>query len=61
MTCRCCSDDFALIKGQVHMFCAVCSAAIPCNDEVPIALTVLGLTMYPKCGCCVVQKSIMER
>ena len=59
MTCGC--DDFALVKGQVQMLCAVCSAAIPCNDEVPVAVTVLGLTLYPTVGCCVVQKDIMDR
>lgn len=42
--------------------CAVVSAAIPCNEEVPIAVSIAGLTLYPAVGCCTKQKNLgMER
>jgi hypothetical protein len=31
----------------------VVTGALPCNKEVPIAISILGLTLYPKVGCCV--------
>jgi hypothetical protein len=37
--------------------CQVCnivvSGALPCNKEVPVAVSILGLTLFPKVGCCV--------
>ena len=42
--------------------CVVISAAIPCNQEVPVAVTIAGLTLYPKVGCCIKQGSLkMDR
>jgi hypothetical protein len=29
------------------------SGALPCNKEVPVAVTFLGLTLFPKVGCCI--------
>ena len=39
----------------------VVSAALPPTDEVPAAVTIAGLTVYPKVGCCVPMKEIMDR
>ncbi|KAL3799280.1 hypothetical protein HJC23_013005 [Cyclotella cryptica] len=52
--CSCCNM-------QTQCCCCVASAALPCNDEVPVAVSILGLTLYPKCGCMVPMKKIMER
>eukprot|EP00977_Amphora_coffeiformis_P019262 scaffold7101_cov153-Amphora_coffeaeformis.AAC.7 len=42
--------------------CVVVSAAIPCNEEVPVAVSIAGLTLYPKMGCCIKQASLkMDR
>ncbi|GKZ00750.1 hypothetical protein MPSEU_001026900 [Mayamaea pseudoterrestris] len=51
-------SDCSLINAQAHVCCSVCSAAIPCNDEVPVALVVLGLDLYPKVGCCLTQREM---
>jgi len=32
--------------------CCVLSMALPCNEEVPVAVSVLGVTLFPKQGCC---------
>ena len=41
------------IRGQIHCCCCVSSVAIPCSEEVPIAITVAGLTIFPfrRVGC----------
>jgi hypothetical protein len=39
----------------------VMSIALPCNEEVPVALSIVGLTLYPTVGCCVQQKEFMSR
>ena len=54
-------DGCSVLNLQCQALCAVISAAIPCNQEVPLAVTVLGLTVYPKCGFCIQQKEIMNR
>ncbi|GAX13237.1 hypothetical protein FisN_17Hu171 [Fistulifera solaris] len=51
----------SILNGQCHVCCGVLSCAIPCNDEVPVAVAVAGLTLYPKCGFCISQKTVMER
>lgn len=66
LPCCCCGpaiecDGCSCVNIQAHCCCCVTSAAFPCNDEVPVALTVLGLTMYPKCGCMVPIKEVMDR
>ncbi|KAL7467100.1 hypothetical protein ACHAXS_007365 [Conticribra weissflogii] len=66
LPCICCGpaiecDGCSVVNMQGHMCCCVVSGAFPCNDEVPVALSLLGVTMYPKCGCCVPQKEIMDR
>ena len=52
---KCENDGCSIINGQLQCCCIVCSAALPCNEEVPIVLSVAGLTLYPKCGCCIKQ------
>lgn len=54
-------DGCSVVNAQVQVCCLVVSAAVPCNEEVPLAVSVLGLTCYPTCGCCVQQKEIMNR
>ncbi|KAL9182899.1 hypothetical protein ACHAXT_004178 [Thalassiosira profunda] len=54
-------DGDGCLNAQAHICCCVTSAALPCNDEVPVAVTVAGLTVFPKCGCCVPMKEIMSR
>jgi hypothetical protein len=54
-------DGCSVVDAQVQACCIVVSAAIPCNEEVPLAVSVLGLTLYPVQGCCVQQKEIMNR
>jgi hypothetical protein len=54
-------DGCSVINAQCHSCCLVASAALPCNEEVPVAVSVLGLTLYPTVGCCVQQKEIMRR
>eukprot|EP00957_Ditylum_brightwellii_P080609 6130554-Ditylum_brightwellii.AAC.1 len=67
LPCCCCGpavecDGCSLFNAQGQCCCAVVSMAFPCNEEVPIALTVLGLTMYPECGCCkTIEEIKMER
>lgn len=41
------------MNAQLQCMQIVVSAAVPCNKEVPVTLSVLGLTVFPKCGCCV--------
>lgn len=47
------NDGCSVFNIQCQLCSAVISGAIPCNKEVPVALTVLGLTIFPKVGCCV--------
>jgi hypothetical protein len=54
-------DGCSVVNAQLQVCCLVVSAAVPCNEEVPLAVSVLGLTCYPTCGCCVQQKEIMNR
>ena len=49
--CEC--DGCSVLNVQLHGLCGVITAAIPCNEEVPLTLNVLGCNLYPKCGCCV--------
>lgn len=60
LPCCCCGpkcecDGCSVMNSQLQCCCAVCSVAFPCNEEVPIAISALGLTVYPTCGCCVKQ------
>ena len=68
LPCCCCGpkcefDGCSLVNAQGHCCCAVVSAAFPCNDEVPVVLTLGGITLYPceHAGCCVSVKQVMER
>lgn len=66
LPCVCCGpqcefDGCSCFNLQAHCCCCVASAALPCNDEVPIAVSFMGLTLYPKCGCMVPMKEIMDR
>ena len=61
LPCGCCGpnceyDGCSCLNAQVQCCCAVCSAAFPCNNDVPVAVSVLGATLYPTCGCCIKQK-----
>jgi len=61
LPCGCCgpkceNDGCSFCNAQVHCCCTVCSAALPCNEEVPVAVAVAGLMVYPKFGCCVTQR-----
>jgi hypothetical protein len=46
------------MNAQLQCCQVVCSGAVPCNKEVPVVLTVLGLTVFPKCGCCIRQGAL---
>eukprot|EP00934_Nitzschia_sp_Nitz4_P001981 Nitzschia sp. Nitz4//scaffold151_size53849//21205//21579//NITZ4_006720-RA/size53849-exonerate_protein2genome-gene-0.3-mRNA-1//1//CDS//3329537135//1981//frame0 len=48
---RCENDGCSVLNLQCQLFNFIVSAAFPCNKEVPVAVTVLGATVYPKCGC----------
>lgn len=50
---QCEADGCSCINAQLQVCCIVCSAAFPCNEEVPVTLAAYGLSVYPKCGCCV--------
>jgi hypothetical protein len=61
LPCGCCGpkiecDGCSCVNTQVQCCCAVCTAAFPCNEEVPVAVSALGLTVFPKVGCCLKQK-----
>ena len=49
------------MKVQLQAFCLAITAAFPCDEEVPPAVTILGLTLFPKCGCCMPIKEAMDR
>ena len=53
---KCENDGCSIINSQLQCCCLVCSAALPCNEEVPVAVSVLGLTVFPKFGCCIKQQ-----
>jgi len=53
---KCENDGCSIVNTQIQCCCCVVTSAIPCNDEVPIAVSALGLTVFPKCGCCVKQR-----
>ena len=66
LPCWCCGpniecDGCALMKVQLQAFCLAISAALPCDEEVPPAVNILGLGLYPKCGCCMPQTQAMDR
>lgn len=46
------NDGCSAVNAQGHCCCTVVSMAFPCNDEVPVAVTALGVTLYPRRGCC---------
>jgi hypothetical protein len=61
LPCCCCGpkiecDGCSCVNTQLQCCCVVCSSAFPCNEEVPVAITALGLTVFPTCGCCLKQK-----
>jgi hypothetical protein len=53
-TCDC--DGCKVLTSQCQCCCVVCNTAIPCNDDVPVAIVVGGLMCFPKRGCCVKQR-----
>jgi len=64
LACCCCGptcDGSGCCNAQCQLCCVVISAAFPCTDEVPAAVTILGCTIYPKCGPCMPMKKIMDR
>eukprot|EP00542_Grammatophora_oceanica_P017958 CAMPEP_0194046066 /NCGR_PEP_ID=MMETSP0009_2-20130614/19279_1 /TAXON_ID=210454 /ORGANISM="Grammatophora oceanica, Strain CCMP 410" /LENGTH=123 /DNA_ID=CAMNT_0038691193 /DNA_START=76 /DNA_END=447 /DNA_ORIENTATION=+ len=66
LPCCCCGpkcecDGCSVFNAQIQCCQLVISGALPCNQEVPIAVTILGLTIFPKMGCCVSVGEIMER
>ena len=46
-------DGFSILNVQIQVLSLVISAAVPCNKEVPVAISILGATIYPKCGYCI--------
>lgn len=50
---RCENDGCSILNAQCQIFNLIVSAALPCNKEVPVAVSVLGATIFPKCGCCI--------
>ena len=66
LPCICCGPDIecdgmACIKAQLHACCCAITAAFPCDKEVPALVTIAGLTLYPKTGCCMPIKEAMGR
>jgi hypothetical protein len=68
LPCVCCGpqcqgcESLCNIQGQ--LLCVSIQGAFPCTDDVPAALTALGLTVYPckNAGCCVSVESLkMDR
>jgi hypothetical protein len=53
-------DGLSCCNIQCQACCAVVSGAIPCNKEVPVALTIAGLTIYPKVGLCMQQRDLFD-
>ena len=49
---RCENDGCSVLNLQCQACNLVASAALPCNKEVPVAVSAFGVTVYPKCGCC---------
>jgi hypothetical protein len=41
-----------LFDAQCEVCGLVVDAAFPCNEDVPLAVTILGLTLFPKVGAC---------
>ena len=63
LPCCCCGpnidcQDCSICHFQGQACWLVISAALPCNHDVPLAVSVLGLTVIPKCGCCVPIKDV---
>jgi hypothetical protein len=58
---KCEGDGCSLVNLQCQICCTVLSAAVPCNEEVPLTVNLLGLTLYPKPGCCMSLKETMQR
>ncbi|EEC45676.1 predicted protein [Phaeodactylum tricornutum CCAP 1055/1] len=58
--CKCETDGCSVLNSQCHALFLVCTCAIPCNEEVPLALSIAGLTIYPQCGFCIKQKALKE-
>lgn len=46
-------DGWSIFNVQCQVMNVVISGALPCNKEVPVAVSILGLTVFPKVGCCV--------
>jgi len=46
-------DGCSFFNAQCQLCNVVVSGALPCNKEVPVAVTFLGLTLFPKVGCCI--------
>eukprot|EP00630_Chrysocystis_fragilis_P003756 CAMPEP_0197387012 /NCGR_PEP_ID=MMETSP1165-20131217/270_1 /TAXON_ID=284809 /ORGANISM="Chrysocystis fragilis, Strain CCMP3189" /LENGTH=154 /DNA_ID=CAMNT_0042912309 /DNA_START=18 /DNA_END=482 /DNA_ORIENTATION=- len=40
-------------KSQAQCCCLVESAALPPDSEIRAVIAILGLSLYPKCGCCI--------
>ncbi len=58
LPCGCCGpkidcDGLSVMDVQCQVCNIVVSGALPCNKEVPVAVSILGLTLFPKVGCCV--------
>eukprot|EP00591_Stephanopyxis_turris_P015744 CAMPEP_0195538290 /NCGR_PEP_ID=MMETSP0794_2-20130614/49451_1 /TAXON_ID=515487 /ORGANISM="Stephanopyxis turris, Strain CCMP 815" /LENGTH=166 /DNA_ID=CAMNT_0040672259 /DNA_START=50 /DNA_END=551 /DNA_ORIENTATION=+ len=53
MGLKCENDGCSCFNVQCQMCQLVMTGAFPCNSEVPVAVSILGLTLYPKVGCCV--------
>jgi len=61
LCCCCCGptcvdNGCSVCNAQVQCCCSVCNAALPCNEDVPVAVAVAGLMVYPKFGCCITQR-----
>merc|ERR1740136_179377 len=51
LCCALCCVNCSVLP-TMECFGIVNTCAVPCNEEVPVAFTVLGLTFYPEVGCC---------
>lgn len=46
-------DGCSILNAQLQCCNVVISAALPCNSEVPVAVSLFGATVFPKVGCCI--------
>jgi hypothetical protein len=53
-------DQCSCCNAQLQCCCVSVQGSFPCSEDVPAAVTLLGLTLYPcsSAGCCVSVKNV---